>query len=210
MASAASAKTSNCDLNCMRNLGYQSLEKSVSESAKSDSLAQDSQCPVQGYNFVKNVGSNQGSFLSISNMVTKQIMINEKNIERLKFDKSKCGKCIQNNKISNVNFVSPMNPSRNNSCENRDSATIQIIKNTKAEIETFSSDTLSGSNQEGQKLNAQCPNPCAFYVTSAQTPLKNGKIQLTLNVQCGQPRSGYFATYLVESSYIHEWSCSKD
>lgn len=207
----AEAPSSNAMANFQK-IGYDALKASTIDSIKHDSIGQDESCPAGGTIIMDRIATSQSSMMNITANVTLQTIAAHPSMKPLITQQNKCGDCRQNNRVSYINYVRPVAVTSNNICETYPSELIQVLTQNSAEAEAFTKTTLGGSNSIGKKINANCPSPCAFYIASAQTPTTNGKVQLTMNVQCGPPRSSYFsltASYTIESGIIHQWTCDK-
>ncbi len=207
----AEAPSSNAMANFQK-MGYDVLKASTIDSIKHDSIGQDDNCPAGGTSIMDKIATSQSSMVNITANVTLQTIAAHPFMKPLFTQQNKCGECRQNNRVSYINYVKPVAVTPDKKCESYPSELIQVLMQNSAEAEAFTKTTLGGSNSIGKKINANCPSPCAFYIASAQTPTTNGKVQLTMNVQCGAPRSALFAltsAYTIESGIIHQWTCDK-
>jgi len=188
--------------------GLSQLQSSLNEHFKSQ-LVTDKSCPSGGAEVVDNIAEQKGKLLSA--LGTMQSLLNQTTaaVNARKTDNSRCGACKQTNVVSSFAVVHPEKTVLSPECENRPSETFAQDFSTAKEIQDFTQDLLKGKGADGERLADNCPNPCAYYITTAQTPLPSGATHLTLTIQCGQPRkdSIFSAAYIFKAGMIQQWTC---
>ncbi|MGZ5278473.1 MAG: hypothetical protein ACXWC9_00925 [Pseudobdellovibrionaceae bacterium] len=190
--------------------GFKELQASLSERFKSQ-LITDKSCPSGSAEVVENLAEQKGKLLSA--IGTMQSILNQTTaaVNARKNDSSRCGSCKQTNVVSSFAIVSPEKTILSPECENRPSETFAKDFSNAKEIQDFTQDLLKGKGSDGERLADNCPNPCAYYITTAQTLLASGDTHLTLTIQCGQPRkdSIFSAAYIFKAGMIQQWTCSR-
>lgn len=174
-------------------------------------LNSDATCPDGGSETVENVVEKKGTLMSAISTIQAVLDQTQATVTERKADHGRCGSCQQINVVSSFVSVHPEKNIANSKCDNRPSKTFSMDFNTSKAAQDYSQQILQGQNDEGSALAQQCPNPCAYYITTAQTSLANGATHLTLAIQCGSPRaeSIFSATYAFQAGAIHQWSCAK-
>jgi hypothetical protein len=168
-------------------------------------------CPDGGSEIAENVVEKKGTLLSAMGLIQSALSQAQPTVTAQQADQSRCGSCQQNNVVSSYVTAYPEKTVADSKCNNRPSKTFSKDFNAAKAAQDYSQQILQGQNDDGSSLAGQCPNPCAYYITTAQTALANGATHLTLTVQCGEPRgeSIFSATYAFKAGVIHQWSCSQ-
>jgi hypothetical protein len=176
-----------------------------------DTLPQDPSCPAGGHLVFENMFWIKDTLFTAMNSIDQLTDNVKPAIDQKRAENNRCGSCRQNNLVSSIASISPERTVTVPECQNRPEETFHLNIKSKKEIAKFTEALLKGKNTEGKRLAAGCPDPCAYYVNTAQTNLPSGDIHLALTVQCGQPRkdSVFSATYEYNSGVIHQWTCSK-
>lgn len=176
-----------------------------------ENLPQDSSCPAGGNQVFENMFWIKDSLFSALNSIDNLMDSVHPTLQEKQSEANRCGSCRQNNLVSSIATISPERVATVPECEGRPVETFRLNLKDKSDVKNFIQDLLRGRNSEGQRLASGCPDPCAYYVNTAQTELPNGDTHLTLTVQCGQPRrdSIFSARYEYNAGVIHQWSCSK-
>lgn len=200
----------NVDIQSFMQHGLSEVQISLKDSFQQQ-LIHDTSCPADGSLVIDNVFEKKGKLMTA--LGTMQAILNEMApiVTSRQSDISRCGSCKQTNVISSLAMVSPEKVVSAPECENRPTETFaRDFDNTK-DIQEFTQDLLKGKGDDGKRLEKNCPNPCAYYITTAQTVLPAGRTHLTLTIQCGQPRkdSIFAAAYIFKSGLVHQWACSK-
>lgn len=192
-------------------IGLGMVKKDVQTFLKDLGLASSSSCPKAGIEVVEKISSKVGKVLKAPNYIDDVIDSVKPNVEDKRNDNSKCGSCQQVNVVSYLAAISPQRIATNSMCDNMPAETFVADLDDKHDISKFTEAILTGANNEGKKLANACPDPCSYYITTAQTTYNNGKTHLTLTVQCGQPRkdSIFSANYDYNGGLIHQWTCQK-
>lgn len=191
--------------------GVSMTQNSLQSLMKDLSLADSRSCPSGGTEFVENIRQEKGKIFSFMDRVDDVRDSVKPALRERQADSQRCGSCKQTNVVSLVTSVSPEETRFTPECTNRPAETLSVNLESKSSIKDFIGNVLQGRNSEGKRLYKACPDPCAFYVTSAETDLPDGRALLTLTVQCGQPRKSsiFSAKYDFQSGLIHQWTCSK-
>jgi hypothetical protein len=199
-----------CDNNCILKKGASTVTAKIIEHQKAVNPPQDSACPADGSATYDSLAQGRGSISDSESTVESLIRSISKQYENLKADNQRCGSCRQKNVVSIYTTSVPAKIRFAAECSNMPTSVIEKEFDHKVEIASYLARTLKGSNQDGQYLAQQCPDPCSYYITSARTPLINDQERLTLAVQCGQPRAGFILTaaYDYKVGIVHSWTCS--
>jgi hypothetical protein len=190
--------------------GLEEVQISLGENFKSQ-LMTDKSCPAGGTEVVENMVEKKGKLLSAVGTMQSILSETSASMGPRKADASRCGSCKQTNVVSTFAVVNPEKTTSTPECENRPTETFaQNFANSK-DLQDYTQDLLKGKGDDGKRLEKNCPNPCAYYITTAQTVLPDGKTHLTLAIQCGQPRKdGIFsASYNFKAGLIHQWTCTQ-
>ena len=203
-----------CDQNCIIKNGESIATSKIVQYLKTQNPSQDTSCPTDGSLNYSSVTQGQGTLMNTENTVKSLIESVAPRAIQLKADASHCGGCVQKNIVSIYSTSIPANTRFAAQCSSMPTNTLEKDFNYKLEIASYINNTLRGNNQDGQFLSNQCPSPCSFYITSAQTPAANNHEHLTLTVQCNQPRAGNFlaiasAPYNYNVGILHSWTCSQ-
>ena len=198
------------DTNEFMKNGLSATQNSLSDHFRAE-LAGDHHCPAAGLEITENVAQKNGKIMSAIGTVQAVITETEASVSRRQADQTRCGSCLQKNIVSSFVAVSPEKIKDDAQCDNRPMETLEHSFASKQEVQNYSSAVLQGRNPEGERLAENCPNPCVYYITTAQTPLANGNIHLTLTVQCGYPRKDNIlsAVYNFRAGVIHQWTCQR-
>jgi hypothetical protein len=168
-------------------------------------------CPAGGSETVDGLAERKGTLRTA--MGTMQSVLNQaqETVKARQADQSRCGTCHQVNVVSAYVTVYPEKVVLNPNCNNRPSRTFSRDFPTTQDAKSYSQAILQGDGNEGASLVNVCPNPCAYYITTAQTALPRGGTHLTLTIQCGEPRrdSIFSASYDFKSGALHQWSCTQ-
>lgn len=176
-----------------------------------DVLPQDSACPSGGQEVIPRMFTKQSGLLSAIDSIDDILDAVRPELQNRRQQQGRCGKCQQVNLVSSVAAVAPARTVSAPECEGRPTETFRLTFRDPGEIRRYTEDLLKGRSQEGRRLLAGCPNPCAYYVTTAHTKLADDSTHVALTVQCGQPRKGsvFSAVYNFDSGVVHQWSCSR-
>lgn len=190
--------------------GLSRTQESLEDIAKDLTPANDRTCPDAGTVVLENLSQEKGKVFSIADRIDDVRDAVKPQRDQLQSDRSRCGSCQQNNVVSLYTSISPEKHQYSAQCENRPTETLNVNVKDKSEVKGFIEAVLTGKNAEGKRLHKSCPDPCSFYITSAETEA-HGRKQVTLTVQCGQPRNGsiFSAKYDYKSGLVHQWTCSK-
>ena len=104
----SAAPTSNAMANFQK-IGYDTLKASAIDSIKSDSLGQDENCPSSGTEIMDNISVTQSAMINITANVTAQTIAAFPFMKTLSAQQNRCGSCRQNNRVSYINYVRPLN-----------------------------------------------------------------------------------------------------
>lgn len=190
--------------------GFIEMKSELWETFKNE-LSQSNECPRGGEVVYPDLAQKKSPALMAANTVQGVIAQTDAQMKSLLTENNRCGVCTQQNIISQFAVIHPDFTIDNSFCENRPTKTIQKILNTTQEVKTYTQAVLQGSNEEGAAMAKDCPNPCAYYVTTAQTPTADLKTHLTMTVQCGMPRRDpiFTAQYSYKAGLLQNWSCLK-
>ncbi len=207
LISIPSFAASDCDESCQHQRTLRTVrEKTIDSSFQSE---QDANCPEGGADLVNLSKSLEGSLLS-ANQSLRQIEIAAAQASQAVFqDTKKCGSCRQKNLISSVSISRPKSPGFDQSCQSRPTESFEGLFRNKSESAAFVKSVLDGNNKEGQILRQSCPDPCSYYVYTAETQVGPTQTRVQLVVRCGQPRGGVFSKYIYSGALVHQWSCTK-
>lgn len=122
-----------------------------------------------------------------------------------------CGTCKQMAVATPYFVTTPAKVAPRAFCDNRPTVTFEDDFQSQKEGEEFVQRILKKKNQEGERLYAGCPDPCAYSVYSGKRVLANGKIRLTTTILCGQPRNSniLFAKYNYSYGAALQYTCKK-
>lgn len=211
-ASLASAQSSPgaFDKNAFLKEGLVSLTEKLSTQVQ-EALPVDASCPAGGTEFHENLAATRGKIFSAVDSIRNLIDSIHPRAQALQTENARCGACRQNNVVSVYASASPEQFTVVPECQGRKGETFSVDVRDKSQIKDFTEEILTGRNNEGQRIQRACPDPCAYYVSTAQTGLADGWTHVTLTVQCGPPRSQsvFSASYEFRGGLIHQWSCSK-
>ncbi|MEZ0391098.1 MAG: hypothetical protein ACAH59_02710 [Pseudobdellovibrionaceae bacterium] len=187
------------------------LKSSLENHLKDTGLAGNSECPESGLEIVEKIESKKGTLMNATASVDEIMLSVKPKVDEKQADTSRCGTCQQKNLVSYLASINPVKIRPVVECESMPAQTFVADLKDKEDIKRYTENTLQGTNSEGKQMAKACPSPCSYYVTTAQTPLNNGKTHLTLTVQCGQPRkdSVLTADYDFKGGLVHQWVCSK-
>jgi hypothetical protein len=190
--------------------GLSSLTEALN-SRTQEALPTDPSCPAGGTEFVQDLAGRTGKVFAAVDAIRDLMSALKPNVQAASVERTRCGSCRQNNVVSPYASASPQEYRVVPECQGRKGETFSVDVTDKSEIKDFTEEILTGKNSEGQRIQRACPDPCAYYVTTAQTDMANGKTHVTLTVQCGPPRarSVFSAAYEFRGGLIHQWSCSK-
>lgn len=190
--------------------GLKAVQTSLS-SEFNQQLLPDHNCPIQDSETFENMAFKNGKIMSAIQTVQTVITELDPEVARRQADQSRCGACRQENIVSSFVAVSAEKIKDDSRCDNRPMETLVQEFSSKQEVQNYSAAVLQGRNEEGERLAENCPNPCVYYITTAQTPLPSGNIHLTLTVQCGHPRRDGIlsAIYNFRAGVIHQWTCRR-
>ncbi len=207
----AAGETVNFDKESFMKEGLHMVQTSLETHRKDLGLASDSACPAEGMDLIEDIHETKGALANALDSMDEMMKVISPTVAKKKSDVGRCGACKQTNVVSSYASISPEKTMPIPECGNRAAETFAIDVASKEGAKDFTEKLLSGDNAEGKRLQAACPDPCAYYVTTAQTQQDNGTTHLTLTVQCGQPRKGsvLFATYEYKAGVVHQWTCSK-
>jgi hypothetical protein len=190
--------------------GLKAVQTSLSDQF-SQQLSGDQQCPAQDSETVENLALKNGKIMSAISTVQAVITEIDPEVSRRQQDQSRCGACRQENIVSSFVAVHAEKIKDDARCDNRPMETLVQEFTSKQEVQNYSAAVLQGRNEEGERMAANCPNPCVYFITTAQTPLPSGNIHLTLTIQCGHPRKDGIlsAIYNFHAGVIHQWTCRR-
>lgn len=190
--------------------GLSEVQTSLKQSFQTQ-LNSSADCPDSGSATLEKLFEKKGGIMSAVGTVQGVIKLTEPKSAELRADQSKCGTCTQSNIVSPFAAVNPEKVIEDLDCSNMPKETFTGVFNNTQEIQSYTQDVLQGNNDDGERLLDGCPDPCAYYITTAQTPVAGGKQHLTLTVQCGNPRrdSIFSASYSYKAGVIHNWACVK-
>ncbi len=190
--------------------GLEEVQLSLRENFKSQ-LMTDKSCPAGGTEVVENMVEKKGKLLSAVGTMQSILSETASAVGPRKADASRCGSCKQTNVISTFAAVSPEKITSTSECENRPTETFAQDFSDSKDLQDYTQDLLKGKGDDGKRLEKNCPNPCAYYITTAQTALADDKTHLTLTIQCGQPRKDGIlsASYNFKAGLIQQWTCTK-
>lgn len=168
-------------------------------------------CPEGGTQVFDKLVEKKSGVLSAASAVQGVIKQTEPKVVELQSENNRCGSCNQENLISQFAVVHPEKVIQDPFCDNRPTRTFQKIFASTQAIQSYTQSILQGKGEEGQSLLAGCPDPCAYYISTAQTPAEKGQTHVTLTVQCGQPRKDniFTAQYSFKAGVLQSWSCVK-
>ncbi len=206
--SGAQAEVIPCQDNCVAKVAIPYLVKSVlASSAQPEKVLG---CPDAGFVVSPTLEATQGSIVSSANIISGLVSRTPALVSKLNADRSHCGVCREMNTLTTFTTTSPQSISSDVSCQSQPVENVRIeLENS--EIESYVNQTLTGKNQEGQRLHQNCPQSCSFYVVSGQTSISASRSRLNLTVLCGQPRKGslLFSSYIFTVGVIQQWACAK-
>lgn len=191
--------------------GLSDVQSTLKDSFKTD-LNSAGGCPDPGSETFANLYEKKGKILSAAATVQTVIKLTDPKTSELMTDNLKCGSCSQVNIVSQFAAVNPDETIDDPQCADRPKETFTETFDSAQDLQRYTQDILQAKSDDGKRLAQNCPDPCAYYITTAQTPLTAGKTHLTLAVQCGNPRKkGILASvYSYKAGVIHNWSCIKN
>lgn len=167
-------------------------------------------CPAAGFKFVEGGPGLSGGLMSAKANLGKLDVLAQAQAKSLSAT-NYCGLCQQTVYVTPSVITRPAKIAAKVFCDNRPTTSFEADFQTDKEAEDFSQNIINKKNQEGERLYAACPDPCAFSVYAGKRTLPNGKVHSTLTVNCGQPRntSVLFAKYNFSFGTAVQWSCRK-
>lgn len=193
------------------NIGLTMTANALKDLSKDLTPKDSKSCPAGGSEVVPNLRSEKGKIFSIADRVDDVRDGIKPALRERETENKRCGACKQNNMVSLVTTISPEKTVTDPTCANRPAETFTVNLESKSSVKGFLESVLRGENAEGKRLHQGCPDPCSFYVTTAETEAQGDRTYLTLTVQCGQPRKDSLLTakYDYKSGLVHQWTCSK-
>lgn len=166
-------------------------------------------CPISGYKIIPGSEKKTGSLMNAKKHLRGLSALALSQAKDLMATNA-CESCQQTLQATPFLITSPSKVAYKEMCDNRPTVSFEADFQSDSEAESYTQAILNKKNQEGQRLYAGCPDPCAFTVYAGKRTLDNGKVRSTMTVQCGQPRntSILFAKYHFSYGTALRWTCN--